>query len=227
MSLVEHYRERLQRLPKAPADRRATALAAVDAFEACERKRQVTATDLIPLVVAASSPHTFVCGTGCNLLIHLATEHKAAQQSLLQMAQAKNATVRFNAVWHFRIGSGPKLPNAVRLEIVELALSDRSTKVRRLGIEGAEQFKFSHLLPQLEEMQRTETNQDVQQALAFHIPLLRDGFLLKPSEDGRGYLLAVRGPEGSVGGPFIPKKMYSEEYVRNEVARLQAGKPRD
>jgi hypothetical protein len=226
MSIAEHTREWLRRLSKAqaPADRMAAALAAVDAFEACERKRSVTATDLEPLVVAGSSPHTFVCGTGCNLLIHLATKHPAAQQCLLQMVKARDATVRFNAAWHLRIGSGPKLPKALRLEIVELALGDRSAKVRRMGIEGAEQFQLKRLLPQLEEMQRTETNPAVQRALALHLPLLRDGFHLEPSGDGTGYFLIVRGPSGSVGGPFIPKKKYSEEWVRKEVARIQAGK---
>jgi hypothetical protein len=220
MSLADRYRDWLRKLPKAPADRMATALAAVDRFEACERKRRVTVGALTPLVVAASSPHTFVCGTGCNLLVQLAAKHPAAQQCLLQMAKAKNATVRFNAVAHL----DRKLPEALRRKIVELALGDRSAKVRRMGIENAERFKFTCFLARLEEMQQSETNESIQQSLALHVPLLRDGFLLKPSPDGEGYFLTVRGPR-SLGGPFISNEQYSEEFVRQEVARLQAGEP--
>src|SRR5262249_6176435 len=132
----------------------------------------------------------------------------------------KNATARFHAVAYL----DEELPEALRREVVQLALSDRSAKVRQMGIEGAERFKFMQFLPHLEEMQRTETNEAVRRSLALHVPLLRDGFLLKPSGDGEGYYLTVRGP-GSLGGPFIPKEKYSDEFVRQEVARLQTAQP--
>jgi hypothetical protein len=221
MSLAEHYREWLQRLPHMPADRMAMALAAVDAFAACERKRRITPADLTPLVVAASSHYTPVCGTGCNLLVQLATRHPAAQQCLVQLARDKKATARLNVVIHLH----PTLPERVRLEIVEVALNDRSAKVRRLGVERAERFQFTRFLARLEAMQQTETNESVRHALARHIPILRDGFLLEPSGDGDGYFLTVRSPDGGLGGPFIPNEMYSKAFVRQEVARLQAAKP--
>ena len=68
-----------------------------------------------------------MCGTGCNLVVSLATRHPAARQCLVQLAKDKNATARFNAVIHLR----PILPESLRLEIVELALGDRSAKVSR------------------------------------------------------------------------------------------------
>jgi hypothetical protein len=69
MSVVEHYRDWLARLPKAPAARTALAHAAVDAYEAIEHKRRLSVTDLAPLMAAARSPLVPVCGTGCNLLV--------------------------------------------------------------------------------------------------------------------------------------------------------------
>ena len=218
MSIAECYRDWLRNFPKEPADRMAMALAAIKAFEACERC--VTAADLRPLVTAASSPHKLVFETGCNLLVQLAKRHPEAQKCISQMARDKNATARFHAVAYLH----EELPEGLRREVVQLALDDRSVKVRQRGIEGAEEFRFTDLLPRLEEMQRTETNEAVQRSLAFHIPLLRDGFLLRPSEDGEGYYLTVRGP-GSVGGPYIPKEKYSEEFVRQEVARWQKAQP--
>jgi hypothetical protein len=218
MSIATRYRDWLRNFSKEPADRMAMALAAIKAFEACEHR--VTDADLRPLITAASSPHKLVFETGCNLLVQLAEFHSEAQKCISQMARDKNVTARFHAVAFLQ----ETLPEGLRREIVRLALDDRSVKVRQKGIEGAERFRFTDLLPRLEELQRTETNEAVQRSLAFHVPLLRDGFLLMPSEDGEGYYLNVRGP-GSVGGPFIPKEQYSEEFVRREVARLQKAPP--
>jgi hypothetical protein len=215
-SIAEGYREWLRNFPKEPTDRMAAALAAVDAVEAYERDG--TAASLAPLVLAACSPHKLVFETGCNLLVKLATRHPETRCYLLLMARDKNATARFHSVAYLK----SELPEELRLEIVTLALGDRSAKVRQKGIERAEEFGFKQFLPRLEEMQRTETDGAVLRSLAFHLPILRDGFLLKPSGDGKGYYLTVRGPT-SLGGPFIPESRYSDDYVRQEVARLQAG----
>jgi hypothetical protein len=218
MNIAERFREWLRNFPTVPAERMAMALAAIEAFEAFERRS--SAADLRPLVMAASSSHKLVFETGCRLLVRLAAHHTGAQQCLSEMAKDKNATARFHAAAYL----DDELPEALRREIVHQALSDRSAKVRQKGIEGVERFKFTDLLSRLEEMQRTETNEGVRRSLALHVPLLRDGFLLEPSEDGAGYYLIVRGP-GSVGGPFIPKDKYSEEFLRQEVARLQTSQP--
>jgi hypothetical protein len=218
MSIAEGYREWLRNFPKEPADRMAAALAAVVAIEAYERRG--TAASLAPLVLAACSPHKLVFETGCNLLVKLATRDPEARQCLLQMARDRDATARFHAVAYLKSA----LPEELRLEIVTLALGDRSTKVRQKGIERAEDFEFRQFLPRLEDMQRTETNPAVLRSLAFHIPLLREGFVLSQSKDGKVYNLTVRVPSGYIGRGF-PKDKYSEEYVRQEVERLRAESP--
>jgi hypothetical protein len=214
--LAERFRKWLRNRPREPAERMAMALAAVDALEAC--KRGVSATTLRPLVIAASSPHKLVFETGCNLLVWLAARHTAAQDCFRNMARDKKATARFHAVAFL---DEEHFSEPLRREIVQLALDDRSPSVRLKGIERAEQFRFTDFLPRLEEMQRTETNKGVRQTLAMHLPILRDGFFLRPAGDGN-YLLIVRRRGGELGGPFISKKHYSEEFVRQQVARLRA-----
>jgi hypothetical protein len=191
------------------------ALAAVDAFEVCESKSEAAPGDLVPLFIAARSPHKLVFETGGHLLAQLAIRQRAAQACFLAMARDKSATARFHAVAYLDEG----MPEPFQLEIIKLALSDRSAKVRGKGIERAEQFKFKVLLPQLEEMQQTESNDSVKESLALHLPLLRDGYHLEKTPDG--YYLTVRQPK-ALGGPFIPNEKYSEEFVRQEVARLQS-----
>ncbi len=218
MSVVDRYRKWLSSFSNEPADRMLMALAAIDAFEACDQN--VDEANLRLLVIAASSPHKLVFETGCNLLVRLAISHLEAQQCLSQMARDKNGTARFHAVAYLE----EELPESLRREIVQIALGDRSTKVRQKGVERAEDFKFKEFLPQLVEMQRSETNERVKESLAFHIPLLRDGFRLERSDDGTGYDLTVR-KLNSIGGLFIPNERYSEEFVRSVVARMQLAQP--
>jgi hypothetical protein len=212
---AKYFRDWLRRFPKEPAERMAVAFAAVDAFEACEGRANVTQVDLEPLAAAASSPYKLVFETGAHLLAQLAIRRTAAQQCVLTMARDKNATARFHAVAYLI----KEMPEPFRLEIIKLALSDRSAKVRSKGIEGAEQFKFKQLLPQLEKMQKTESNDSVKESLAMHLSLLRDGYHLEKTPDG--YYLTVRRPK-ALGGPFIPNEKFSKEFVRQEVARLQS-----
>jgi hypothetical protein len=213
---AEYFREWLRKFPKEPAEQMAVAFAAVDAFEACEDKPNITQVDLEPLVAAASSLRKLVHETGAHLLAQLAIRRTAAQQGVLTMARDKSATARFHAVAYLI----EEMPEEFRLEIIKLALSDRSAKVRAKGIERAEQFKFKQLLPQLEKMQKTESHDSVKESLALHVPLLRDGYHLEKTPDG--YYLTVRRPK-ALGGPFIPNEKYSEEFVRQEVTRLQTG----
>jgi hypothetical protein len=214
--LAERFRKSLRNRTKEPAERMAMALAAIDALEAC--KRGVNAAKLRPLVIAASSPHKLVYETGCNLLVWLAARHTAAQQCFQEMARDKKATARFHAVAFL---DEEHFPEPLRREIVQLALGDRSPNVRLKGIERAEQFEFTEFIPRLEEMQRTETNKSVRETLAMLLPLLRDGFILHPSGNGN-YFLSVRRPKGTLGALFISEKHYSEEFVRQQVARLRA-----
>lgn len=220
MRPAEQYREWIRQHRRAPAERVASALAVVDAFEICQRKKPLPVKDLKPLVDGAGSTHKLISEPACNLLFLLARRRKEAQQSLLQMASDKrNPTARFHAVAYL----DDEIPESLRLAIVQTALVDRANKVKRDAIDKAERFRFKQLLPKLEQMQKTETDEDVQRSLAFHIPILRDGFLLKPAQDGTGYDLILRGPGGCIGGPFIPKKEYSAKRVRELVVQYQAG----
>lgn len=215
MTVAESCRGWLQRFPQEPADRRVLALAAIDAFESCEHDPQATGDRLEPLRAAAGSSHKLVFETGARLLARLAVAHSAARDLLLAMSRDKSATPRFHAVAFLT----DELPDNLRLEIVHRALHDRSEKILRKGIERAEEFRFLQFLPRLEELQRRETRDKVRRSLALHLPLLRDGYRLEPSEDGGGHYLTFRTRE-ALTTKFLWKEEYSEEAVRQEIARL-------
>lgn len=210
MSPAGTYRDWVEHYPNQPADRVAQARAAIEAFEAAERD---PAADLGPLVVAASSPHKLVCETGGTLLALLAVNHPGAQLAFRRLATARAATARFHAVAFLTTD----LPEPLRREVLGRALDDRSAKVRWKAVEQAEEFGFRDLLPRLEAMAETDQDAGVRRTLGLPIPLLRDGYVLQPSPDGRGYHLTVRGPHG-IGGPFIPNDLLTDEFVREQIA---------
>jgi hypothetical protein len=220
VSSAEWYRNWLQGFPKEPEDRRAMALAAIDAFEAAEGKKAPIASELEPLVKAASSSHKLVYETGGNLLAVLARTRQEAQQCFLEMAQSKNATARFHAVAYL----DKNHPEQLRIQVIEFALPDRSAKVRRMAVQQIEEWGMSDFLPRLIEMQKVEQEDSVQRSLDLHVPLLRDGYRIKPADSGSGFYLTTRYPDGSMGGPFISKEEFSMEFVRQELAKIHAGK---
>jgi hypothetical protein len=214
MSIASRYRDWLSNFPKEPKERLAIALGAIDAFESCQSKKDIATSDLEPLVAAGSSPYKLLCETGCNLLCKLATTNRQAQECLLRMAQSKSMIARLHAVAYLHAN----LPEVLRVEILGLGIRDRSAKVRGMAVDRVGQFNFLSFLPQLEEMQKAETEEFVLRQLAFNIPLLRDGYLLEPYADGSGYSLIVRS-RWSTGGPFIPKEKCTPEFVQQEMRR--------
>ena len=216
-TIAKEYRDWLDRFPKEPPERMALARAAVDCFDACGPKKDLAQVDIQPLVEAASSPYKVVCETGAALLVFLARTRSEAQDALRAMATATTLAARFNAVGFLT----HTLPEALRIEIIDMALKDKSAKVREKGIERAEGFGITSFLPQFEKMQASETNDAVRRSLEFHIPLLRDGYLLQPSSDGAGYFLIVR-TSSALGGPYIPKELCTKEYIEKVVAEQYA-----
>lgn len=222
MSLAKRFRTWLKQFPKEPADRMALAVAAVDAYAACQPKNRLTPEHLAPVVRAAQSPHKLVYETGCSLLVDLAVAMpyeaaRAAQQCILDMARHKNATTRLHAVQYLQ----RDLPYKLRVEVVNLALQDRSAKVRKFGVVRALSFDFKCVLPRLEEMLRTEPDKRVREELTFCLPLLRDGFLVRPNEHSEGYVVTVHKRNGTIISSIIPTENYSKEFVSRTIAQLR------
>lgn len=195
----------------------ALAIAAIDAYEYCSQASTLTSGDLAPLVAAAASAHKLVFETGASLLAALAETRVEAQQSFRQLSECRGVTARFHAVAYL----SSRMPESLRLEIVTRALTDKSPRVREKGIEQAEQFGFKQLLPHLEEMERCENHGGVLASLQLHLPLLRDGYWLRPCDGEGDYQLSVRCDNGDVVSVFIAAEDYSDAFVRKEIARLQ------
>jgi hypothetical protein len=218
MKTPDQWRRWLSGFTREPEDRLAHALQAVDAFEALSAGQSTDEQALQLLVKAASSPHKLVFETGCHLLVHLAATQQNCQQAIERMASSQDSTARFHAIAYLNAS----LPESLRSSVIDRALSDRSSRVSAMAVQQAEEFGFKHLLPRLEDLIASEPRANVQKALALHVPLLRDGFLLAPDPDGSGYWLTVRRP-GSIPTAFIPQDRFCDSYVKQAVEHLKKG----
>jgi hypothetical protein len=214
----EQWRQWLRGFTREPEDRLAMALAAVDAFETLSRHPSEEAAAIRPIVQAATSPHKLVFETGCHILFYLAKTLASCRDAIDRMASAKDSTSRFHAIAYLH----RSLPEPLKQSVIQRAISDRSGKVRSKAVERIEEFQLHNYVPQLEEMMRTETDAKVLASLNFLVPLLRDGFHLRPASasDGTGYELSVRGCR-YIRSFFIPKDDYSESLLRELVDRLR------
>lgn len=181
-----------------PPDRRAAAEAAIEAFVAFAEGQEPSALD--PLVVAARSPHKAVYETGALLLSTLAGLFEPAQRRWRALAEDKSATARFHAIAYLE----QPMPESLCLEVLRLGLRDASARVRAKAVEGAEGHALRVLLPELEEMQRHESDTKVRAALAFHLPILRDGYALDSPASDRHYV-RFRLPGALVSAPLHGK----------------------
>ena len=216
MNTPDRWRRWLSRFTREPKERLAQAFEAVDAFEALSAGPDERI--LQSLVKAASSPHKLVFETGCHLLVLLAATQENCQQAIDRMSSSQDATARFHAVAYL----SASLPESLRLSVIDRALSDRSSRVRAMAVQQAETFNLRHLLPRLEDMIASESRANVLKSLALHVPLLRDGFLLKSEPDGSGYWLTVSTP-GSIRTSFIQQDRFRDSYVKEAVERLKKG----
>lgn len=219
MSTPDHWRQWLRGFPREPEDRLALALGAVDAFETLSSGRSTDDQAVRVLTGAASSPYKLVFETGCYLLVRLAATQLSCQQAIESMASSQSSIARLHAVAYL----DASLPNSLRLSVINRALSDRSSRVRAMAVQQAEVFGFRDLLPRLEDMIASESRTDVQESLALHIALLRDGFRLRPDESG--FFLTVRTPDSALVISFIPQQHFSDSYVKDAVERLKKGEP--
>jgi hypothetical protein len=213
----EQYRIWLRRHASKPADRLAPVLEAVDAYEALSAEGPTDDRALQSIVAAASSPHRLAFEIGCSILVHLAVMREDCRQAIDRMASSSRRTARLHAIAYLDAA----LPESLCLSVVERALSDRSSQVRAMAVQQAEALGFRQLLPRLEAMLASEPHADVQRGLAFHVPMLRDGFGLEPNRDG--CRVRVRTLRGGITSAFIAAGRFSDSCLRETVERLRKG----
>jgi hypothetical protein len=155
--------------------KRHLAIDALDAFERLQSAKSVSAQQLVPIVDAAQCQFVRIWEIGTHLLCTLAENHAEAQGAIRAMLVSKHARVRYQSIALLRLTS---VPRSFAVDLLRLALRDKSWQVRGKASESAGWLGVKELLPDLQEALRVEKHAICRECLNFDFTMLRDGYLL-------------------------------------------------
>lgn len=209
--MAKHNLHFLRNFPGEKPERLAIAVAAINALDTHAHQDQISLLELEPIVTAASSPYKCASEVGSGILFGLLRVQKAyAKEAVLAMSQSSNWRARWHALIHLHQGH----PIDLCREIITKGLDDKSSKVRTFAVQKVFDFQFTDLLTRLELMLKSESHNEVRETLQLLVPIMRDGYFLELSEDGKTYHIWTGDVRGLSGWSF-PVERYSEEYVEN------------
>lgn len=178
-----------------PPERKELALRAIEAFVSFDAQQDVTLLE--PLAAAASSTNKAVYEVGAQLLALLALRFDAARERWRALATSRTVAARFRAMAYL----DGRMPRPFLLDLVRLGLVDSSDKVRAKAVELTDELGLREMLPMLARMETEERSELVTKALAFYVPMLRDGYALTSSSADHHYV-QFRVPDALVSAPL-------------------------
>lgn len=214
-NLVSEYREWVDRA-NAPPERKQLTHAAIDAYEVLAGRDGIDPADLQPIITAAGSRYIVVWDIAMNCLVRLAESHEAARATMRSLLASPKAHVRHHVIWMMSRG----LAHDFRVELLRAAFQDRAKRVRRNAYSKADTHRLTVLLPDLERRLDLEPDSTLQQALRFHIAMLRHGYVVEDDAgDTATLIVATRG-----GWTYqtIPKKEAEGDALAAAIARIRS-----
>jgi hypothetical protein len=194
-------RWRGQRTP----DEEAALLRVADAVDRAMQTGKLSADDLKTIVAGASHKRAMLWENTTSLLSALAERFHSAADAIRSMFASRDGQARFAAICCIDRES-----HAERFEdLLTPGLVDKSSRVRWKAAEIIGRFERKGLLPQLERACLAETNAKAKNVIEFEFTLIRDGYLVKPSEPS-GYFVTVRYNHGIRSGYITEEAMHEK-----------------
>lgn len=175
------------------------------AFDRLRRQTSVSRAELAPLVAALRSSRRPLYENACELLRPLTVNHAAARDAVVELSQAKQAHVRFNAI----LCLDKQGPPDFCTKIIRDGLRDKSVRVSRKAADWALRLRLASVIPDLEQAVAADPDGQGRKGIQqYYLPLLRDGYILE-DRGAEGFLLTVLGDFG-LSGRFVSR----EEFAR-------------
>jgi hypothetical protein len=207
---IEHYLRR--RRPELEGRFRA----AWDAFRRARRTGRLRDDDLALIAEAARGSEAVLWQNATSWLATLAMKHATAQAEVDAMSRDALARVRIAALGCL----GRSSPRPLVTSVVLPALTDKSSRVRRMAADTAGRLGLREALPAMQRQRRVEKDAKARATLAFEIPLLRDGYIAKKTAGGIDLTVCGRG--GVRGG-----HVSADEVRRQGLDKIVAEWKRD
>lgn len=112
---------------------------------------------------------------GAHKLQVFSRRYEDADRRLKRLTEDRKWQVRFDLACAAAYDTPPTGPVPQQLDLLERLLQDRSAKVRAMAVDKCRACRAVSLLPQLERMKQSETDDQIQRELESNIPLIRAG----------------------------------------------------
>ena len=168
-SLLPHLPDGIRRLV-APV-RADLAPALLQAVESLCNETPPGALAIDATAQAVSSHRVPVYETASYILGDLAVYDSRAMAALIELSRSSDARVRHNAL----LCLTEEMPNEVTVEVINRALGDRSSRVRRKAADWAGRLRLSAVLPVLKAALATEQHEETRDVMAFEVERLQSG----------------------------------------------------
>jgi hypothetical protein len=181
----------------------ATFRAGWEAFRSFLLNGSTTDQQLAAIVELVRGTVPTALDTGSDWLARISIDDARARQAVAELSTAKTADARFGALCCLSI----RHPRPFLLELLIPAIDDKSSKVRWKAVEKALHLDLPEAIPAIERRQLVEGDAKVQGSIRTVLPLLRDGYEIRPA------IGATDGIDLLVGGPGGIRSRYVSQDV--------------
>ena len=191
-------------------------LAAIDAFDRLENGADVTEESLSPIVEAVKSSRRPLYENASDFMQVLTSQYPLARDIVKQLANDSASHVRFNAI----LCVGNQAPQDFKIDIITAGLLDKSATVRTKAADWALRLRLDGITPELEVALKKERNRGARETMELTLPLLRDGYILRPAGDGQ-VAITVSTPRATVSTRYMNASEIESRGIEAVVAELR------
>src|SRR5262249_49324844 len=157
---------------------------------------------------------------GADLLFRVGAKNKDARDAVLEILTSKKAADRYHVICMLGyLWDSIRLPRSFMEGVIRTGLKDKSDLVRVEAAVAADRLSIKALIPDVETCLQTEGDADSKKTMAFHLAMLRDGYLLE-YRDGQPEL-HVRFKQGWTGA-FITQDDVDSGRLESIAAAARA-----
>lgn len=160
---------------------REVGLRALDSYERQSPVESLSAQCLEAMASAIRSVNAHVSIPVAHLLGNLALDHQSARNMIRRLQKEESEDTRFSAICAASCAS--LISDGFAVEILRIALSDPSMKVRRFAVDEAMRWRVEQLLPDLRRLCGSTKNATEREETQLVTELIAEGYWVKPASD--------------------------------------------
>ncbi|MBL6765389.1 MAG: hypothetical protein ISQ14_10570 [Verrucomicrobiae bacterium] len=210
--------QRVEKLTRDPLTRSAYA-GFIRALYRLVGERDLSPENLSRLIAGLDCKHKPLrkaVGAQLMNLSHHFEELTPAFLKVLKEGRDERRTQLVKAVWQ------PFPPRATAIEMLRVALDDRSEQVRFHAVDRIRTGEYRELIPDVRKLRQRESSAKLLRSIDFNLGLLETGFYVEQNTENDSHVITIHLGKGGVSSKSIPSADYSPEKVKQVLESLRA-----